>query len=314
MMKKNLVHCLSFLLIFSLIFSSCKKETAKENNNSNTELEIATHSDDESMVSEELDAILSDANAVVETDVTISGDASVLDQVICDATVAINKESDPMTITVSFNGENCGIKRNRTGVVVFSIAKGTEWKNEGAAITVSFQDFKVTRKADGKSITLNGSHIYTNVSGGLVYQTASQQPIIHTVSGTGLSIKFDDGTARTWNVSRKKTFTYDNGLVITVSGTHTEGEETKIAEWGTNRFGNSFTTSITAPVVVKQDCDFRVTGGGIKHKTEMFTATAEFGLNATGTATTCPGEGHYYYKLGWTKAGSADNFAVVLPY
>jgi hypothetical protein len=250
----------------------------------------------------------------MESDPVLSGNPAVLTEVVCDASVVFNKDSDPVTVTITFNGANCSIKRNRTGVVVLSMAKGTEWKTAGAAITVHYENFKITRKHDGKSIIINGSETYTNVSGGLVYQASSLGSIIHTITSGDLSIKFDDGSARSWNVSRKKEFTYSNGLVITVSGTHTEANDTNIAEWGTNRFGNPFKTLITAPVVIKQDCDFRVTGGEIKHSTEVFTATATFGLDATGNATACPGSGHYYYKLGWTRLSNNNSFTILLPY
>src|SRR5205085_9590952 len=107
-------------------------------------------------------------------------------------------------------------------------------------------------------------------------------------------------------------FTYDNGAVLTITGTHTEGDETGIAEWGTNRAGVAFKTTIVTPVVVKQSCNFRVTGGSVKHSTEAFSAVATFGLNAGGEIVGCPGTGSYYYKLVWTgKNGNSLN--VILP-
>lgn len=312
-MKLKLMNYLSALLVVSLLFTACKKENDPPQTPA-PDVEIGMHSDDEAMVSEEIDAIAVEANSLMEADASFSGDASVVEEIICDATVVVDRESDPMTITVTFNGADCSVERSRTGVVVFSMAKGTQWKYAGAAIHVDFQDVKITRKSDSKSITLNGSQVYTNVSGGLVYQAASLGEIIHQITSNDLSIKFDDETARIWNVARQKTFTYSNGLVVSVTGIHEEDNETNIAEWGTNRFGNSFTTSTPTPVVFKQDCDFRVTGGEVKHKTEVFTATVMFGLDASGTTTTCPGSGHYYYKLVWTKNSTNNSFTVILPY
>jgi hypothetical protein len=312
-MKQTLIKHLTFILCVSFLFTACKKNSDAKDTVS-TDVQIGTHSDDESMVSEEIDAIADDANTLMESDPALSGNNSVVDEIICDASVAINMESDPMTMTVTFNGANCGIKRSRTGVVVFSMAKGMEWKNEGAVIDVHFQDLKITRKSDGKSITFNGSETYTNVSGGLVFQVASLGSVIHRISSNDLSVKFEDGTSRSWNVARQKAFTYNDGLVITVTGTHTEGNEHNIAEWGTNRFGNTFVTLISEPIVVKQNCDFRVTGGTLTSSTEVYTATATFGLDVAGNATTCPGAGHYYYKLGWTRNNTGNNFSIILPY
>jgi hypothetical protein len=127
-----------------------------------------------------------------------------------------------------------------------------------------------------------------------------------------MTITFDDNSQRTWNVARKKVFTYDNGAVLTITGNHTDGNNNQIAEWGTNRFGNAFTTSITQPLVFRQDCLFRLTGGEVKHQ-GFATATVTFGLDANGAATSCPGTGHYYYKLSWTgPAGNTHN--IILPY
>lgn len=310
---KHILKYLPLIFSISLIFAACKKEK-EALTQIQTDTEVTTHYDDESMVSEELDAIADEANSLLESDPVLSGNNSVVDQLICDADISFNAETDPMSLTVTFNGANCGTKRTRTGVMILTMAKGSEWKNQGAAITVHFENMKVTRKKDGKSITLNGSKVYTNVSGGLIHEAAEAGTIIHTITSDDLTIKFDDGTARNWNVARKKEFTYNNGLVISVTGLHEVAENSGITEWGTNRFGNAFVTSIKSPVIIKQDCSFRVTGGIIQHSTDVFTATATFGLDESGTSTACPGEGKYYYRLGWTKTSNGNNFTILLPY
>lgn len=312
-MKLKLSSLLPVIASVAIFAASCKKEK-DPSPQITADTEVAAHYDDEAMVSEELDAVATDANTLFEADPVLSGNNSVLEEALCDATIVVDTASDPMTLTVTFNGANCGIKRNRTGVMVLSTAKGTEWKNAGATITVHFDNMKITRRSDGKSITLNGSKTYTNVSGGLIHQAASSGPIVHTLHSNDLTISFGDGTARSWNVARKKTFSYSNGLVITITGIHEEGNVSHIAEWGTNRFGNPFTTSITQPVVVKQDCDFRITAGEILHSTEVFTAKATFGLDASGNSTDCPGTGNYYYRLGWTRTSNGNSFNVLLPY
>ena len=310
---KHILKYLPLVFSLSLILIACKKEKEAATQIV-TDTEVATHYDDESMVSEELDAIADEANSLLESDPILSGNNSVVEEVICDASIAINADSDPMTLTVTFNGANCGTKRTRTGVMVLSMPKGTEWKNEGAEITVHFENMKVTRTKDGKSITFNGTKVYKNVSGGLIHEAAQSGTIVHTITSNDLTIKFDDGTARSWNVARKKEFSYNNGLVISVSGIHEVGENSGIAEWGTNRFGNAFVTTIKSPLVVKQDCSFRLTGGVIEHSTDVFVATATFGLDASGASTSCPGTGKFYYKLGWTKISNGNNFSVLLPY
>ena len=138
--------------------------------------------------------------------------------------------------------------------------------------------------------------------------------ITHSITSSGLSITFDNGTQRTWQVSKQRVFTFvNNSGVITTTGTHTDGAVANIAEWGTNRFGKAFATSITEPLIVKQDCSFRLTSGQVKHTTGGITATATFGLDATGNPTSCPGSGNYYYKVIWT-GPNGNSLTVILPY
>jgi hypothetical protein len=222
--------------------------------------------------------------------------------------------SNPRTITITYNGTNCLGTRTRTGVIVVSMAQGTRWKNAGAQVNVTFQNFKITRLSDSKSITINGTETYTNVTGGLLINLAALNTITHTISSSNMSVTFDNNTQRTWQVARQRVFTYNGGNVtITVTGTHSQNGISGIAEWGTNRFGNAFTTAITQPLVFKFDCSFRLGSGKVEHATSFFNASATFGLDASGNPTGCPGANPYYMKIVW--AGPSGNpRTVILPY
>lgn len=94
---------------------------------------------------------------------------------------------------------------------------------------------------------------------------------------------------------------------------HNQNNISGIAEWGTNRFGNDFTTAITHPLVLKQDCSFRLGSGKVEHATSHFNASVTFGLDAGGAPTGCPGPNPYYMKIVWT--GPAGNTrTAILPY
>ena len=108
-------------------------------------------------------------------------------------------------------------------------------------------------------------------------------------------------------------FSFNNGIVLTTTGTHTEGNVSNIAVWGTNRFGNAFTSSITQPLVIKQSCNARLTSGEVKHQTTGFTAIATFGLDSNGNPTDCPGLGNYFYKISWT-GPLGNGSSIILPY
>ena len=295
-------------------FIACTKASVSVTVPTDNSAELATHSDDQSNVSDGMDAVNNDLvgqNGAVESSSSFSGGRMSNMNSICNASATYDSVSNPRKITVTYSGADCYGTRSRTGTVILSMPAATRWTNAGAAITVTFQNLKITRTVDNKSITINGSQTYTNVSGGLLANLASLQTITHTISGS-LSITFDDNSVRTWSTARKNVFTYSNGVVATISGNHTDGNNNNVAEWGLNRYGHTFSTSITQPLVIRQDCNFRLTSGQVTH-TGFATATATFGLDAYGNATSCPGTGHYYFKLNWTGfAGSPQS--VILPY
>jgi len=309
-MKTKILILSALTFSLALSFIACKKEKDDTSNND----EVAIHSDDQSRFASEIDATANDADLTIESSSSFTGRYQGVQGVICDATVSVNTSGDPKTITITYDGTNCAGNRKRTGSIVISMAQNVQWKNAGASVTVNFQNLKITRVSDNKSITINGSQTYTNVSGGLLVNLPILTTITHSITSSGLSITFDNGTQRTWQVSKQRVFTFvNNNGVITTTGTHTDAAVTNIAEWGTNRFGKTFTTSITAPLIVKQDCSFRLTSGQVKHVTGGITATATFGLDATGNPTSCPGSGTYYYKVIWT-GPNGNSLTVILPY
>ena len=209
-------------------FTACKKD---DNPKDDTKDEITAHTDDQNNISNELDGVLTEATASLETEAGFSGRMMNGTDIntICGATAVADTMSNPRTITITYNGNNCFGTHHRSGVVVLSMPAGVRWRNAGAALTVSFQNFRIKRLIDNKSITINGSHTLTNVSGGLMIQLPQLSNITHTVSSSTMSIKFDDNTERTWQVARKRVFTYNNGVVMTISGNHTIGNNTGVA-------------------------------------------------------------------------------------
>ncbi len=296
-------------IAFSLVLFSCKKDAAPADDSA----EISAQSDDQSSFSSDVDAVSNDVNLSLESESGFASRNSQTQTLICNASVAVDTMSNPRTITITYSGNDCFNYTYRTGVVIISMPANTRWRNPGAAVTVTCQNLKIKRLSDNKSITINGSHVMTNVTGGLLVQLPALQTITHTITSSNMSLTFDNGTARNWQVARQRTFTYNNGVVVTGTGTHSEAGVTGIAEWGTNRFGNSFTSSIAQPLVIRQDCNLRLVSGKVVHKTNRFEASATFGLDATGNPTTCPGTGHYYMKLEWTGA-AGNTHTSILPY
>lgn len=295
----------------ALIFTACQKDSSSSSTDETTQ--VSTEADDQSTVSNEADDATNDADAMVEATASFSGRGEDIQSLICDATVVADTSGGTRTLTITYNGTNCLGNRTRTGVIVVSMPSNIRWKNAGAAVTVTFQNYKVTRLRDNKSVTLNGAITYTNVTGGLLINLASLQTITHTITSSNMTITFDDGSQRSWQIAKQRTFTYDNGVVITETGTHTDGTATGIAIWGTNRYGKTFTWQITQPLVVRQDCSFRIVSGEVVNTRPAVTATATFGLDSAGNPTSCPGSGTYYMKIVWVGSGGVTRTAII-PY
>ena len=308
-MKARILSYVTVLASTVFLLTSCQKDSSEDTDYST---ESSTHTEDQNRFSTESDAAANDVVATLDITAGFAGRGQDIQSLICDATVVVDTMSNPRTITITYNGTNCLGTRTRTGVIVVSMAQGVRWKNAGAQINVSFQNFKITRLSDNKSITINGTQTYTNVSGGLLINLPQLNSITHTISSSNMSVTFDNNTQRTWQVARQRVFTYNNGVVITVTGLHSIGSLTGIAEWGTNRFGNNFTTAISQPLVFKQDCSFRLGSGKVDHATALFSASATFGLDANGNATGCPGANPYYLKL--VLAGPRGSRTMILPY
>jgi hypothetical protein len=329
-MKTATFKSFLFIISFTGILFSCNKSNSS-NNNSSSNTDLQTNSDDETRVSTETDAAFDDVNTAMTVQYNVTGAATgrelmrtVLDgpggpdsTSICDAVISVDTASNPRTITITYNGANCALDRVRTGSIVISWAAGQLWRDSGAVVTVQFDKLAIKRLFDNKTITLNGTHTYTNLSGGSLISLPNNPgtSITHTITSSNMMITFDNGTQRTWNVARERVFTYNGGYIITTSGMQTVGSTSGISEWGTDRFGNAFEVAILQPRVITQACSWQMTAGQVALSNTAGVTTITYGLNATGTATGCPvGSATYYFQLSWTGAASGKTYTFILPY
>ncbi|MDB5248789.1 MAG: hypothetical protein JWQ40_3183 [Segetibacter sp.] len=307
MKKYSAILLLAIFAATLLTVTSCIK-TAEPEIDYTTDFSI--QSDDQALASTEDDALTNDVNLVLESD---SSFAARNTDVICDATIVATSTATAKTITITYNGTNCNTRRIRTGVAIITCPLNKKWEAVGASISMTFQDLKITRTRDNKSIVLNGTKTITNVSGGLLKKLASTGSVIHSISSNGLSITYEDSTKRAWDISKKRVFSYQNGIVIKTTGTRFDGTINNISEWGINRKGKEFSCQITQALVIRQDCSFRLVSGKVVYPNPDHPITITYGLNSSGIATGCPGSGNYYFKMEWR---SVENMALsyILPY
>jgi hypothetical protein len=333
-MKTATLSKLFIITAITGVLFSCKKSNSSSSSTTETTTQVSTSSDDVSRASTESDAAFDDVNTAMTAQTSVTG-ASIaevahrgiqalggpgnndtVETTICDAVVTVDTVDNPRTITITYNGTNCAMDRTRTGSVVISIAQGVVWRDAGAVVTVTFNNLAITRLIDNKTITLNGTHTYTNVSGGSLLSLPNNpsESIVHTITSDNMAITFDDGSKATWNVARQRTFTYNDGYVITQTGTHASDSLTNVSMWGTDRYGNAFTVDILQPYVVTLSCSWLLTSGEVELSLPHVTATATYGLNSSGVATGCPVSGYYYYEVSADFTASGKTYTTILPY
>ena len=332
MKTRNFIRLSIGVSCIALVFACSKNNSngsSTSTNAANTQLQ--TEADDQVMVSNESDAVSDDANTALYSSPSTAGNSiapvysgrtttngvgssTSLGLLICDATISFDTTSDTRTITIVYNGTNCLGNRTRTGTVTITLPKGSYWGTAGAAVTINIDNLKITRLRDGKSIIINGSKSFTNVSGGHFVDLPNLASITHVITGS-FTVTFDNGTTKTWNEDKQRVYTYSDGIVITSTGLHTDSlGNTNVAHWGTNRDNMPFEALITVAKVIDQSCDWRlVSGENELLRADGATLTVTYGLDASGNATSCPGTGTYYYKVVRVNAAGLS-FTKILPY
>jgi hypothetical protein len=331
-MKTKLFFSIAATAAVAGLVIACNKSNPTASGNStpnNSVTQVQTQASDETQVTNELDAATNDVNNSLNVQASFSGNTSTsyssgvitdgggsnglnIDYGICDATVTADTTNGLRELIITYNGTNCRGNRTRTGTITIAIPVGTHWRDKGAVVTVSIQNLKITRIWDNKTITLNGTYTYTNVSGGLLRDLASLGTITHTITADSVTILFADSATRVWSVAKQRVFTYNDGVVITTTGTHSDGTNTNVSVWGTNRYGNSFETLIVQPMTIAQSCDYRLVSGQTETIRPAVTTTITYGLDADGNPTSCPGTGTYYYKIVWLINGKS--YTWIAPY
>ena len=208
-MKKFYVHPILAIAILVLSLGACKKADVVDVTDT-TEYKIQT--DDQLMISAEIDAVTIDANTAVEsTDYFFARNNNTNN--ICDGSFTVDSGGAFKVITIKYDGINCAGKTKRKGEVVISMQKNKKWSDAGAVLNIYYNDLTVTRVGDNKTITLNGKLDLTNESGGRLSDIMVKH-LVHTIHSSSMKITFEDGTSRTWQLAVRRTFSFDNGLVI----------------------------------------------------------------------------------------------------
>jgi len=300
-----------YTIVFSLLFSCGRKDKETDKEDTST-TEQGVFGSDEAQYSEAMDQAASDAEDLFAGS-SFAG-AKTTAVTICGATVDSTNFTTDKKITLTFDNTTPCINntRKRNGQIAIQLTTGTKWNDVGAVLSITFTNYKVTRISDSKSITINGSKTITNVNGGLL-RNLSAGSIAHRIQATDMNITFDDGTSRTWSTDRTRTLTKSGSdYLATIEGNKSVGGYSDVAVWGTNRYGNTFYTTIDTPVVLSSCTSqgrWKAISGVKTHRGLVKDITITFGVNQDGTSNgTCAA---YGYKVNWEGVGGAQKQAVI---
>lgn len=333
-MKNSIFQFSGLLLCIALTFTACKKSDVDTGGNApadNPLVELGKISSNQANFSEGMDEADADINDLLTMqEFSFDGIVAQVDtarQPICGAIVSKDTLNGQKRLTISYNGQTCTSPRGsvtRNGSITVTMPLGIRWADAGAVLTVTFNQYSVTRirtmpAPDTSSILVNGSKSITNITGGKLGRPGTQQmqtrdTIIHEMNSPGMQVNFGDGTSRSWQVKKSRTFIKTPmGLVIKSSGLHSDGITSNISEWGTDRSNTAFSSSTPIALTATSACGFRIVSGEILHKRGTANTRITFGCDSTGA----PLSGcapRMYMKIVYTDAGGNVAAPVMKPY
>ncbi len=313
--KKTIFGSITAIVLLGAFITGCKKSNGPTQV---SPIDDATQQSvtagDQSKIENETNQCMDDANTALQGISTTRGVESFP---FCNITIDSSQKATGL-IVLNYNGNNCDNTKSRSGSISIQLPYNgstvTRWRVQGAKITLTFNNYKVTNLIENKSLTLNGTHSITNVSGGVVADLLTNpNSIVHKVRAN-MVLTFDDGTNRTWGAARTRTFSISNSIIsASIAGDTAVSGYSNTAMWGTNRIGETFEISIPTPVVFNiygGTCLYRPLSGvrilnGLAH-----VLTVTYGVDANGNAATgCP----YGYKANWIN-GQGVAKQIIKPY
>lgn len=282
---------------FALTFSGCQKDPVDPAPDGNGSTSVQQISQDDT----HLQKIDDDINLDIEVMMTGGGLKST-DWLPCNATIdSANIVNDTITYYITYHGLNCPETVYRTGKVEVSKHVGTQWYMPGATVLVKTINLQVTRVASQKTIVINGVKTHKNVTGGLLVQLGyGINTIVHKTHGF-MTVNFEDGSNRTWNIARRIIYTGTLGsFVMGVEGFGQVGNYTGLVTWGVGRNGDQFYNSVSQTVHYVQACNFDPVDGiqSIDIPSKNKGATMTFGFDSNNQPVVppaCPTK----FKLDW---------------
>lgn len=319
--KRFLMKSAVAVAFFAFVITGCKKDNAvnPDKTEETTASSAKTSANDQTNVDQQTNESVDDVNKV------LNDNTNTRAELPCNVTIDSAALMTQGLIKLTYHGLSCDLQRNRTGVISIqlpfdkSINKPIRWTAQGANVVITYDNFKVTRVADNKSVTFNGKLTATNVTGGGALSVILlQKTVTHDLRG-GLTITFDDGTTRQWAVARTRSYKPTLATIVCEDSGDTVINGKQVSYWGKNRANEEFSVAITQSIATEiytlNLCRlYKPYQGVVELNTTASAATVKsatitYGVDANGTQVTgaaCP----FGYKLNWTDANGAQQLII----
>ena len=295
-------------------FPSCVKEEDKAKLDSQTE----QFNDDAGKFKEESDQADSDINNSINDNGSFGRSAGVMSSPLCGVSIDSSQLAQKILV-YNFDGVTPCFSPSRTrfGQIKVQLTSGTSWNDAGAVLTLTYINFKITRLSDNKSITFNGQKTLKNVNGHNFFGfLAGTSTFKYQSRAFNINVTYNDGSSAIWNRAymtewRNAPTAPHSPIVFTGVGDTTLNGFSTVDTWGTNRYGQTFTTYYSAAYVSDTYCGlWRPNSGTLTYHVNNADFTLTLGVDQSGNATTL--DCAYGYKVTWTANGSTNN--VILSY
>lgn len=312
-MKKQIILLVS-ITILSTGFYACKKEDQQA-----LDAKTKQFNDDSNNFKAESDQADNDVNNTINEIPAFGRGAGVLSSPLCGVTIDSSQLAQKI-LFFNFDGITpCfSPSRTRSGQIKVQLTTGSNWHMAGSVLTLTYNNFKITRLSDNKSILFNGTKTLTNVNGhNWLTFLAGTSTFKYRSRAYNVNVTYNDGSTAVWNQTCITEWLYTPTgnhapyLTFTSNGDSTVNSYSNSGMWGTNRYGEAFTTYYTTPIISNTYCGlWRPNSGELIHHVNTSDFALTLGVDQSGNATTlnCA----YGYKVSWTINGNSNS--VVLSY
>jgi hypothetical protein len=308
-----------FVLLITGLFviSSCKKND-KDEPTPNLDAQVQQHNNDANTYKSESDQMDDEINNYISQNTTFGarygeGGGHPLINSLCGVTIDSSEVANKI-LYFNFDGITPCLSPSRTrgGQIKVQLKSGNKWADIGAVLTITYNNFKITRLKDNKSIMFNGVKTLQNINGNDWFKFLTSGFILkYKERALNIAVSFDNGLSATWNSARITEWTFKNKTAVSgipydhinfkATGDTTVGGFSTVDSWGVNRFGKSFTTYYNSSVISNTYCGFwRFTGGELVHNINSNNYVVTLGVDQNGNPT--PYVCAYGYRVTWKGA------------